>query len=142
MIYQKLTLIVRTQKKEMLKEKKLKNIAKHGIGIDNMDLEAAKKLGIVVTNAQKANIESVAELVVSFIMSCARNIPTAFWYGKEGIKKLAPDKLTGRIVNEDALYKALKDGKIKAAALDVFETESPRKDSPLFTLRNFAGVLI
>lgn len=41
----------------------------------------------------------------------------------------------GGIVNEDALYRALKEGKIKGAALDVFSQEPP-KESPLLTLEN------
>jgi D-3-phosphoglycerate dehydrogenase len=41
----------------------------------------------------------------------------------------------GGIVDEEALYKSLKEGKIKGAALDVFAQEPP-KGSPLFTLEN------
>ena len=44
----------------------------------------------------------------------------------------------GGIVDEDALYDALKSGKVAGAALDVFETEPPT-DSPLFELDNLIG---
>jgi D-3-phosphoglycerate dehydrogenase len=91
-------IIVRTNKvtkDKMLKSPHLKIIAKHGIGTDNIDLEAAKELGIIVTNTPQANIESVAELAVSLILSCARNIPKAFGMVKEGIEMLAPKELTG-----------------------------------------------
>ncbi|MBL4720876.1 MAG: hydroxyacid dehydrogenase [Alphaproteobacteria bacterium] len=42
----------------------------------------------------------------------------------------------GGIIDEDALYEALRDNKIAGAALDVFETEPPAKDHPLFSLEN------
>lgn len=45
----------------------------------------------------------------------------------------------GKIVNEGALFKALLNRKIRAAALDVFEIEPPRTDNPLFDLPNFIG---
>jgi D-3-phosphoglycerate dehydrogenase / 2-oxoglutarate reductase len=45
----------------------------------------------------------------------------------------------GGVVEEKALYDALKEGRIKAAASDVFETEPPAPDNPLFSLDNFIG---
>ena len=45
----------------------------------------------------------------------------------------------GKIVNEGALYNALLNKKIRAAALDVFEIEPPRSDNQLFDLPNFIG---
>jgi D-3-phosphoglycerate dehydrogenase len=42
----------------------------------------------------------------------------------------------GGIVDEDALYRALKQNKIAGAALDVVENEPPIKDHPLFRLDN------
>lgn len=43
----------------------------------------------------------------------------------------------GGIVDEAALYEALRDGKLAAAGLDVFEQQPPSTDNPLFTLDNF-----
>jgi len=41
----------------------------------------------------------------------------------------------GGIVNENDLYKALKEGWIAGAAIDVYEKEPPSKDNPLFNIR-------
>ena len=52
----------------------LQVISKHGIGVDNIDLEAAKKRGIVVANAPGTNSESVADMAFLLILSCARHL--------------------------------------------------------------------
>ncbi|MDF2522412.1 MAG: Phosphoglycerate dehydrogenase [Clostridiales bacterium] len=54
--------------------KKLKVVAKHGVGFDNIDIETAAQQGIFVTNTPLANSLTVAELTVGFIISLARNI--------------------------------------------------------------------
>jgi D-3-phosphoglycerate dehydrogenase len=56
---------------------KLKVIARYGVGVDNVDLAAAKELGITVTNTPGANSVSVAELALTLILSLARQIPEA-----------------------------------------------------------------
>lgn len=198
--------------------KKLKVVSKYGVGLDNIDLDAAEKLGIKITYTPGANNESVADLAFSLMLSLSRNIKkldeivrTNRWekvigseiYGKvigivgtgaigKGVAKRATgfnmeilaydiypnwdfadkigmryvDKNTlleradivsihvpltdemyhfidkeeldimkdtailintsrGGIINEEALYWALKDRKIAGAGLDVFETEPP-----------------
>jgi D-3-phosphoglycerate dehydrogenase len=47
----------------------------HGAGYDQIDLDAATELGIVVTNAPGANADSVAELVIGFIVALLRRMP-------------------------------------------------------------------
>lgn len=51
--------------------KKLKVIARHGVGLDNIDLLAASQLGIQVTFAPESNAISVAEHTIGFILAAA-----------------------------------------------------------------------
>jgi D-3-phosphoglycerate dehydrogenase len=53
----------------------LKIIAKHGAGVDNVDLEAAQRKNVVVSNAPGANRHAVADLVFGLFLSIARQIP-------------------------------------------------------------------
>jgi D-3-phosphoglycerate dehydrogenase len=55
----------------------LKVIARYGVGVDAVDLAAAREKGIVVTNTPRANSASVAELAVGLMLALARNIATA-----------------------------------------------------------------
>ncbi|NQS99693.1 MAG: phosphoglycerate dehydrogenase [Candidatus Omnitrophica bacterium] len=210
--------------------KKLKIIGRAGVGLDNVDVQAASRKGIVVMNAPAGNTISTAEHTISMILALSRNIPQAFqslkskqWdrkkfmgvelYGKTlgvvglgrigaavakrlmsfGMKILAFDpylslemaktlniesvKLNellkradyisvhtpltsetkhlisdkeialmkngvrlincarGGIIDEQALIKGLKSGKVAACALDVFEKEPPL-ESPLLEMDN------
>ncbi len=205
--------------------KNLKVIGRAGDGLDNVDLEQAKKQGILVVNTPHVASASVAELAIGHILALARNIVEATVTLREGkwlkeefmgvevngktlgiigcgsigreVKKLAAglgmnvitvdicvseefvpldkmlpeadfvsihvpltphtrhlistkefDKMKkgvmlincsrGGIVDEEALYNALIEGKVKAAALDVFEQEPP-KNNKLLTLPNVYG---
>ena len=55
----------------------LKVVAKHGIGVDNIDLNAAKEHGVRVVNAPGTNSEAVADLAIGFMFALARSIPEA-----------------------------------------------------------------
>jgi D-3-phosphoglycerate dehydrogenase len=223
-------LIVRSQTKvgvEVIESgKKLKVIGRAGVGIDNIDVDAATKNGTVVVNAPTGNIIAAAEYTIALMLALARNVPQANshlksgkWRREEfvgtelrnktlgiiglgnvgaevakrveafemhviahdplvskdyahnlkvelvsldqllaeadfitlhvpltattkkliGSKELAKLKPTARIINcarggiidEEALVKALKAGKIAGAAFDVFDHE-PVTESPLF----------
>jgi len=218
--------------KEMIeKANKCKIIARVGVGLDNIDVDAAHSKGIRVINAAEGAMNAVAELVLGLMLSLAREIPRADrelrngnWLKKElmgselsgkylGIvglgnigKKLArhakalnmniigydvipiPEDFSrevglinadidtllscadyisfhvpftpethhmvnaerlgrmkktayiintsrGEIIDEEALYNFLKEGKLAGAALDVFEKE-PTTDNKLATLPN------
>jgi D-3-phosphoglycerate dehydrogenase len=223
-------LIVRSQTKvgaEVIESgKKLKVIGRAGVGIDNINVDAATRKGIVVVNAPTGNIIAAAEHTIALMLALARNVPQANshlksgkWRREEfvgteirnktlgiiglgnvgsevakrvqsfemhviahdpfvsqdyahnlevdlvsldqllreadfitlhvpltaatkrliGAKELAKLKPTARIINcargglidEEALIKALRAGKIAGAAFDVFDKE-PVTDSPLF----------
>lgn len=55
----------------------LKVIGRAGVGLDNVDLEAATKKGIVVMNAPGGNTISTCEHAFALMMAAARNIPSA-----------------------------------------------------------------
>ncbi len=223
------------------KAKKCKLIQMQGVGLDRIDLEAAKEAGIPVKNCPGGNSESVAELVLALVIALSRKlkfIDTGLQNGDFktfGLPETVGNEVTGKtlglvgsgriaklvarlfmnafscrvlcyndflseedaraigfekvqsleelvqksdivsvhvplteqtknmfhagifdranrnlifintarggIVDEDALYEALTDKKIKAAALDVFEQQPPSKDNPLLSLPNFIGTL-
>jgi D-3-phosphoglycerate dehydrogenase len=213
----------------LLAAKELKVVARYGVGVNNVDLEAAKRRGIIVTNTPGANSKSVAELTVALIllllrpvMQCAQLTREGGWprfkgislegktvglfgfgaIGKEVARRLSgfdcsllaydiqkddkfasqhnvvyvsaddllkrsdvlslhvpgtPDTVEmvndgfiqkmkkgawlvntsrGDLVNEKALVQALESGRLRGAALDVYQEEPPRRDNPLLALEN------
>jgi D-3-phosphoglycerate dehydrogenase / 2-oxoglutarate reductase len=55
----------------------LKVVARAGIGLDNVDIGAATRLGILVVNAPQSNVISAAEHTMALLLAQARNIPQA-----------------------------------------------------------------
>ena len=202
--------------------KKLKVIGRAGEGLDNIDFEKAKNLGIALVNTPHVSYMSVAELTIGHLLALARGIVQGTVSLREGkwekekligtevngktlgvigcgyigkaVERLAAslgmevlpveecvydrfvsltemlpkadfitihvpltprtkhmistkefnmmkdgvmliDCSRGGVVDQDALYEALVSGKVKGAALDVFEEEPP-KNSKLLTLNN------
>jgi len=56
---------------------RLKVIGRAGVGVDNVDVDAATRRGIVVANAPESTVVSAAEQTVGLIVALARNIPQA-----------------------------------------------------------------
>jgi D-3-phosphoglycerate dehydrogenase len=56
---------------------RLKVIGRAGVGVDNVDVEAATRRGIVVANAPESNVVSAAEHTIGLLVALARNIPQA-----------------------------------------------------------------
>jgi D-3-phosphoglycerate dehydrogenase len=74
-------LIVRSQTKvtaDVLERgTSLKVVARAGIGLDNVDVDAATRRGVLVVNAPQSNIVSAAEHTMALLLAQARNIPQA-----------------------------------------------------------------
>lgn len=64
--------------------KNLKVIARYGAGVDRVDLNAAKRAGIIVTNTPGVNSVSVAELAITLSLAASRNIIVGNNKTKEG----------------------------------------------------------
>ena len=56
---------------------KLKVVGRAGVGVDNIDIDAATQHGVIVCNAPTSNIMSAAELTMGLMLACARNIASA-----------------------------------------------------------------
>jgi D-3-phosphoglycerate dehydrogenase len=63
---------------------RLKVIGRAGVGVDNVDVDAATRRGIVVANAPESTVVSAAEHTVGLLVALARNIPQAHAALKQG----------------------------------------------------------
>jgi D-3-phosphoglycerate dehydrogenase len=96
-------LIVRSRTKVTVQvlaaAKRLKVIGRAGVGVDNIDIEAAKAHGVTVVNAPTSTSLAVAELTLGLMLAMARKIPRADagMKGGEWLKKeLAGMELYGK----------------------------------------------
>jgi D-3-phosphoglycerate dehydrogenase / 2-oxoglutarate reductase len=80
-------LLVRSQtqvtNKIIQQGKNLKVIGRAGVGVDNIDLDAATENGVIVVNAPDGNTNSAAEHTIAMLMALARKIPQAFYSLKQ-----------------------------------------------------------
>ncbi len=63
---------------------RLKVIGRAGVGVDNIDVNAATRRGIVVVNAAETTVVSAAEHTIALILALARNVPQAHGAVKAG----------------------------------------------------------
>lgn len=63
---------------------RLKVIGRAGVGVDNVDVAAATRRGIVVANAPESNVVSAAEHTLGLLLALSRNIPQAHAALKQG----------------------------------------------------------
>ena len=78
----------------------LKVIAKHGIGVNTIDVEAATKRGIPVINTPLSNADSVAELTVALFLMLERRLYEANVKSREGsFKTKGPSDFLGNEIN-------------------------------------------
>jgi len=86
-------------------------------------------------------IREVLPEVDALILACPLTEETRGLIGKSELAALKPGAVIvnvarGQVIDEAAMYEGLKSGRIKGAALDVFEVEPLPKDSPMWTLPN------
>lgn len=92
--------------------KKLKIIGRAGAGVDNIDVEAATRRGIIVMNTPGGNTVSTAEHTMSLILTLSRNIPQAhasLLEGKWDRKRFIGAELAGKTIGVVGLGKVGKE---------------------------------
>lgn len=100
---------------------RLKVVARAGVGVDNVDLEAATRAGVLVLNAPGANATSAGEHTIALLLALARQLPYAnesTHAGRWERKKIKPIDLRGRTVGIVGLGRV---GSIVARRLTAFE---------------------
>src|SRR6185436_20055330 len=79
----------------------LRVVGRAGVGVDNVDVEAATQLGVVVMNTPGGNTISTAELTFTMLLSLARKVPQAhasMTAGKWDRKQFQGVELSGKIL--------------------------------------------
>ncbi len=78
---------------------RLRVIARFGTGVDNIDLDAARAHGVVVTNARGGNANAVAEFTVGVVLALLRDVPRLDQVVRQGIwDRFMGSELRGRTV--------------------------------------------
>ena len=99
---------------------KLKVIGRAGIGVDNIDVDAATEKGILVMNAPSGNVVSTAELTVGFIFALSRKIAQADASMKKGEwkrKEMKGSQVQGKVLGIIGLGRVGAEVAKKASAL-------------------------
>lgn len=74
-------------------------ISKHGVGVENVDLEAARQAGVVVTNVPGVNREAVADLTLGLLLAVYRRICEAWDRTRKGEwPRLVGRELKGKVI--------------------------------------------
>jgi D-3-phosphoglycerate dehydrogenase len=79
----------------------LKAIGRAGVGVDNVDVPAATKRGIIVANAPESNVVTAAEHTMALLLALARNVPqahAALTLGKWERSKWSGVELEGKVL--------------------------------------------
>jgi D-3-phosphoglycerate dehydrogenase len=78
---------------------RLKVVSKHGVGVDNVDVPAATRAGVIVTNTPGANQVAVAEMAVALIMALTRKLAYHDTLVKSGgWSRIIGTEIAGKIV--------------------------------------------
>jgi D-3-phosphoglycerate dehydrogenase (EC 1.1.1.95) len=99
--------------------RKMQIIGRAGAGVDNIDVEAATRKGIIVMNTPGGNTISTAEHTISLMLSLARNIPQSFaalQQGKWERKKYMGTEVYGKTLGVIGLGKVGREVAVRAKA--------------------------
>ena len=129
----------------MAKMPKCRIIARYGIGVDTIDLDAATRAGIIVTNNPTYCIEEVAEHTMALLLACARKIAFYDRMVRSGQWAVPPGKpiyrLAGRTLGLVGFGNIARQVAVRAAAFgmrvlyaDPFVKEGPEKKVELNAL--------
>jgi len=136
-------IIVRSQTKVTAKiieaGSKLKVIGRAGVGLDNVDKEAATRRGVVVMNVPGGNTVSTAELTFAMLLALSRNIPQAhasLLEGKWDRKKYKGVEVRGKVLGilgmgriGTEVAKRARAFEMKVLAFDPYLTEEKARDT-------------
>jgi D-3-phosphoglycerate dehydrogenase len=104
----------------MARMPKCRIIARYGIGVDTIDLEAATRAGIIVTNNPTYCIEEVAEHTMALLLACARKVPLYDRLVRTGRWEVPPGKpmfrLSGRTLGLVGFGNIARQVAVRAAA--------------------------
>jgi D-3-phosphoglycerate dehydrogenase len=121
-----------------------RSVAKRAVGFENRVLVYDPMIEVVEPiynlNIQKVSLKTLLEESDIITLHAPLTPNTQLMLNDEALNKVKPGTIIintsrGELVDEEALYKALVSGRVKAAALDVF-TKEPPIGSPLLTLKN------
>jgi D-3-phosphoglycerate dehydrogenase len=101
---------------------KLKAVVRAGVGVDNIDVAAATRKGIVVMNTPGGNTVSTAEHTITLLLALARHIPAAdasVHQGKWERAKFVGTQLAGKTLGVIGLGRVGREVARRAAALDM-----------------------
>ncbi|MGR3175186.1 MAG: phosphoglycerate dehydrogenase [Candidatus Scalindua sp.] len=101
---------------------KLRAICRAGVGVDNVDVPAATKKGVIVMNTPGGNTTSTAEHTIALLLALSRNIPQACNSVREGKwerKKFMGTQVSGKTLGIIGLGKVGKEVAKRAIALEM-----------------------
>jgi D-3-phosphoglycerate dehydrogenase len=101
---------------------KLRAIVRAGVGVDNIDVAAATRKGIVVMNTPGGNTVSTAEHTITLLLSLSRHIPTAdssIHQGKWERSKFVGTQLAGKTLGVVGLGRVGREVARRAAGMDM-----------------------
>jgi lactate dehydrogenase-like 2-hydroxyacid dehydrogenase len=123
----------------------LEIIANSGVGVDSIDLEAAKSRNIIVTNTPGVLEDSVAELALGLMLALARSIPQADRYVRDGAwkEKMYPlrNELRGKPVGIVGLGRIGKEIASRLSALKMDVAYYGRTEQTSQPYRYFADLI-